>query len=52
MSTRYGAGPWDALLSLELASEPAAEFRADPGYEAVRCSVLRRIEEMLGACRD
>lgn len=49
MRTRYGAGPWDALLSRELANEPAAEFRADPGYEAVRCSVLRRIEERLGA---
>lgn len=31
MRMRYGAGPWDALLSLELASEPAAEFLADPG---------------------
>lgn len=40
IKTRYGVGPWDALLSRELANEPAAEFLAEPGYEAVRCSVL------------
>lgn len=42
IKTRYGVGPWDALLSRELANEPAAEFLAEPGYEAVRCSVLYR----------
>lgn len=42
MRTQYGVGPCDALLSRELANEPAAEFRAEPGYEAVRCSVLHR----------
>ena len=31
ISTRYGAGPWEALLSRELANEPAAEFLAEPG---------------------
>lgn len=38
--TLYKTGPWEALLSRELASDPAAEFLADPGYEAVKCSVL------------
>lgn len=42
MRTRYGVGPCDALLSRELANDPAAEFLAEPGYEAVRCSVLYR----------